>query len=107
MNEYVFKLTNEIDNYKDFNIYFLDQHVGILQYVDNETEFFIRQIRIFETYRRQHHAQNIMNILLKNNNIKLCIAAYSESAVCFWQNYFVGKNVENIRGEIYLISKCD
>lgn len=105
MNLYNFVNTRkENDQYKDYNIYFKNKHIGILQTVENDV-IFIRQIHIYDEYKRKNHATKIIDFLLnqKKKDIKLCVATNSQSAIAFWKNYFKEKNVTNIRGEIYQI----
>lgn len=91
------------DNMIDFYILFDSRKIGILNININEESIFIRQIRIFEEYRRSGHAKNMIEYLKGKfkRNIGFCIATNSGSAIKFWENILENNKYEHIRGDIY------
>lgn len=104
-NDYSLEITNNYDDYFDFNIRYKNKNIGILQ-LRIYDEVFIRQISIDESFRRKGHAENIINELIDyyQKTVSLCIATISESAIAFWKHYLSKKeNVENPKGNVYKI----
>lgn len=104
MHNYKLETIKEYDNYYDYDILYDNNKIGILQIARNDN-IFVRQIHIYDEYKRCGHASHIIDQLLNENDVKLCIATHSQSAMSFWHEYFKNKNVENVRGEIYIIKQ--
>ena len=92
-----------IDNMIDFSIIFNNKEIGVLNININEEDIFIRQIRIFEEYRRSGHAKNMIEYLKGKfkRNIGFCIATNSESAIKFWKKILEENKYIHVRGDIY------
>lgn len=103
--EYDFVSIEKLDMNEDFEIYFKNEKIGLLQMSWNKISF-IRQIRIDKKYQRKGHAKQIIEILQNNYSIvSFCISIHSESAILFWKDYLKTHNYKHIRGEIYHLQK--
>ena len=91
--------------YKDYDIIIDNKIVGLLQLIDDTSRdyTFIRQIEVYEP--RKGIATQVVDELVKQKTVRLCVATESESAVKFWEAYLKDKNCKNIRGTIWEIYK--
>lgn len=104
---YKIKLTNKTDHLYDFYILFDNLEIGTLQLTVHPEFLFIRHIGIHPEYRRNSHASNVIDYLCQTSDIpiQLCISTHSQSAMLFWKKYFIGKEVEHLKGETYSIKE--
>lgn len=110
MNTIELKLKNDNNEYKDYNIYYNNVIVGILQTVESDTSeyTFGRQIRIFEDFQRMGIGTKVIDYIVNmKRSFKFCIATNSIKAVNFWKMYLNNTKFHktNIRGEIWQIDK--
>lgn len=106
---YQLKVVRENDSYIDFEILYGNDTVGILNInFTKSNQIFIRQIRIFEQYRKQHHATHTVDYLLclYTKDVIFSIASQSQSAIDFWNNYMSKnkKRVKHLKGLTYQVS---
>lgn len=102
---YQLKNIRTFDNMCDFEIVYLEQTIGLVSINLFEDRIFIRQIRIYDKYKRKGHARNVVRLLFKafNKNIRFCIATNSESAILFWEQILKENTHKHVRGDIYEI----
>ncbi len=100
---YLLELTKKNGNLEDYNILFSHEVIGELQLTIHSKYVFIRQISILEDLKRLGHATKVIDYLRKKYRkpIELCISTHSNSAILLWNNYFNGKTVLNLRGNIF------
>lgn len=104
-------LKNKNGNYYDYAISDKFQEVGILQTVESDDSIFMRQIRVFENFKRNGYASAaVKEILKRETSVGLCISTHSSSAMPFWMSFFnkcknTGYDVENTKGNSWVISK--
>ena len=94
-------LTREKDIYKDFDIYYGENKIGIFLLVENEGYIFGRQIHIFDEFQRNGYARLFFEELSKLYVIRFTIATNSNKAIMFWKNYLETHNHRHIKGETY------
>lgn len=97
-------------NYYDYIISDKLQEVGILQTVETGDNIFIRQIRIFDSFRNKGYASAAVNEILKKKlPVGLCISTHSSSALPFWMSFFdtckaTGYDIKNTKGNSWVIA---
>lgn len=103
MQNYILRQKRKVDEMVDYVVWFENLEIAILNININKENIFIRQIRVFENFKRQGHASRIIEFLLEKYNrpIRLCIATNSKSAVAFWGDFLKTHKNNHIRGEIY------
>ena len=99
---YTLKEKRVFENMFDYLIMHDDNEIGVLNLNMSDDRIFIRQIRVFDDFRRQGHARNIVKWLMKQyTNVRFCVATNSDSAIAFWKQILSENTYNHIRGETY------
>jgi hypothetical protein len=99
---YSLKEKRVFENMIDYVILYESEEIGILNINVSKDSIFIRQVRIYDVFRRQGHANNIIKyLMIQYKKVRFCVATNSDSAICFWKRFLSENKYNHIRGEIY------
>lgn len=105
MSDYKFVKIKEIDFLKDYEVFYKNCKIAVLQLTIQSEFIFIRQIHVFEEYQKQGHGRNIIELLIRNSTkpIRYSISTHSQSAIRFWYRYNL--KAKHIKGDTYELEK--